>query len=86
MSGLRQVLSCPGPAHPAFGKRPQTRKINFGLGFCTFMGFSNICRSLLSISIHMKFEALIVVLLKIPGFWNVPLCHWMNSSWYLERS
>lgn len=34
----------------------------------------------------MKFEAVIVVLLKIPGFWDVPLCHWMNGSWYLEGS
>jgi len=38
MSGLRQVVSCPGPAHPAFGKRPQTRKIHFGLGFLHFHG------------------------------------------------
>lgn len=87
MSGLRQVLSCPGPANPTFGKRPQTRKIHFGLeGFCTFMGFLNICKSLLSISIYMKFEVLIVVLLKIPDFWDVPVCHWMNGSWYLEGS
>lgn len=84
MSGLRQVLSCPGPAHPAFGKRPQTRKIHFGLeGFCIFMRFSNICKS---ISIHMKCEALIVVLLKIPGFGDVQLCHWINGFWYLEGS
>jgi len=87
MSGLWQVLSCPGPAHPAFGKRPQTRKIHFVLeGFCTFMRFSNICKCLLSISIYMKFEAVIVVLLKSPGFWDVPLCHWMHGSWYLEGS
>jgi len=81
MSGLRQVVSCPGPAHPAFGKRPQTRKIHIGLeGFCTFMGFSNICKCLLSICIYMKFGAVIVVLLKIPGFWDVPLC---LDEWFL---
>jgi len=50
------------------------------------MGFSNICKSLLSISIYMTFEALTVVLVKIPGFWDVPLCHWKNCSWYLEGS